>query len=138
MIIRLGASWIAAVLLALAVAAAGSSSTARVKHLQAWAAQYRHPPVGVSASGFAARMRVVKHVAPGRYRIHVIASDAIGFDLVGPGVNRHTRVTLTELPHLYTRNTTWTLTLRRGVYNYRAIGQYAANVRPALGSFRVP
>jgi hypothetical protein len=83
-------------------------------------------------------MRVVKHLAAGTYRVSVVASEALGIHLIGPGVNRYTRVAISMLPHLYPTNTTWTITLRRGIYRYGAIGQYASDLRLGTGSFRVP
>ena len=99
----------------------------------------KHPQLGITASGYSPRPRIVKHLPPGTYRISVIASEALGFQLTGPGFNRHTRIMKQQLPGSnYSTNTHWTIRLQRGIYTYRAIGPYAGGVHPASGSFRVP
>jgi hypothetical protein len=67
-----------------------------------------------------------RSVAAGRYRIAVRdTSRTQNFHITGPGLNRKTTVRGTTKP-------TWTVTLRRGTYNYRS----DAN-RRLRGSFRV-
>jgi hypothetical protein len=93
----------------------------------------------VTTHGFSFRPRVVKRILPGTYRISILATEPLGFQLVGPGISRHTRVLLEHLlPHNYATNTAWTVRLRRGIYRYRAIGPYPGNLHPASGSFQVP
>jgi hypothetical protein len=136
LVTRFAASVIAVAIVATAAVAAAASSD-RVRDLQAWAAINKRPPVGISNTGFSYAPHVVQRLPPGRYRLSIIASDAIGFQLVGPGVNRHTPVTPVAQPHFYATNTTWTIRLRRGDYTYRAIGPYASTVHPASGALRV-
>ena len=125
-------------MLALGVVAGGSSAT-RVRDLQAWATPSKHPQLGITASGYSPRPRLVKHLPPGTYRISVVASEALGFQLTGPGFNRHTRIVKQQLPESdYSTNTHWTIRFRRGIYTYRAIEPYARGVHPATGSFQVP
>lgn len=69
----------------------------------------------------------------------VIASEALGFQLIGPGVNRRTRVVSKQVGvGFVAANARWTIRLRRGIYTYRAIGPEAGSVRPGTGSFQVP
>jgi hypothetical protein len=69
----------------------------------------------------------------------VIASEPLGFELTGPGVNRRTRVVWTLPGRGFVPNSThWTIRLRRGIYTFRAIGPYARGVHPVSGSFQVP
>jgi len=71
-------------------------------------------------------------------RVSVIADEALGFHLVGPGVNRRTPVVWKQLEGFVPANARWTIRLRRGTYTYRAIGPDAGSVHPATGSFQVP
>jgi hypothetical protein len=87
---RIAASFLATAVLALGVVGGGSSAT-RVRDLQAWARLPWNPPVGVTTHGFSFRARVVKHVPPGMYRISILATDVLGFELIGPGINRRTK-----------------------------------------------
>jgi hypothetical protein len=101
-----------------AVASAGASA-AEVRPLQAWAAAGGKPLVGLSAQGF--RGPLVRHLAPGTYRIRVRAQDDSPFHLFGPGVNRRTA----QGQRGRTIYTTWTVQLQRGRYRYRAEGYWA-------------
>jgi hypothetical protein len=121
-----------------AIVVGPSSATTPLKHLRAWASLGKRPPVGVTTSRLTSRPHVAHHLKPGLYRVTVIANEMLGFQLVGPGINRHTRVAVAERAHWDVTNTTWRIRLRRGYYQYRAIGPYAAGLRPAVGSFRVP
>jgi len=135
---RTAASLTATVALALGVATAGSSASP-LRYLQAWAGPSHSPQIGVTASGYSPRPRIVKHLSPGTYQISIVASEALGFQLTGPGFNRHTRVVTQQIPGSnYATNTHWTIRLRRGVYRYHAIGPYAGGLHPASGSFQVP
>ncbi len=81
----------------------------------------------------------MKHLPAGTYRVSIIASEALGFQLTGPGVNRHTRVWANQVPPSdYSTNTTWMIRLQRGTYTYRVIGPFAVSVRPKTRSFQVP
>lgn len=127
-----------AILLALGAVGAASSAT-RVRQLQAWAKFWRSPAVGVTTSGYTSlRPPLVKHLRPETYRLYIYATDMLGFQLVGPGINRHTPVALFERPRYKTISVTWTIRLRRGVYQYRGIGPYASTARHTTASFRVP
>jgi hypothetical protein len=135
---RIAASLIATAVLALGVVSGGSSATG-VRYLEAWAGPSHSPQIGVTASGYSPRPRIVKHLSPGTYQITIVASEALGFQLTGPGFNRHTRVVKQQIPASnYSTNTHWKIRLRRGVYRYRVIGPYASGVHPATGSFQVP
>jgi hypothetical protein len=96
----------------------------------------------VTTHGFSFRARVVKHVPPGMYRISILATDVLGFELIGPGINRRTKTCLAGTPSClgYAANTSWMVRLRRGTYRYRAVGPQviALRPRPTSGSFRVP
>jgi hypothetical protein len=130
------AGFVAVVTLALVVAG-GAASTPRVQTLQAWAKFWRSPAVVVGRpSHFDGAP--VKHVRAGTYRVSVYATDMLGFQLVGPGINRHTPVALAERAHYKIITTTWRTRLRRGLYQYRGIGPYASTSRGVTGSFRVP
>jgi hypothetical protein len=113
-----------------------SGSQARVRQLEAWASISHKPILGVSATGF--RGALVKHLSAGTYHVSVIASDALGFRLVGPGLNRGTPVDYVAAIPAHPTNTTWTIRLRRGSYQYGLIGPYASDYRPRTRSFQVP
>jgi hypothetical protein len=142
---RIAASLIATVVLALGVVAAGSSAT-HVRDLEAWARPYWNPPVGVTTHGYNYGRGVSKHVPPGMYRIAILASEALGFQLIGPGINRRTKTCLggagsvpcsqrLDIP----ANTSWKVRLRRGTYRYRVVGPAAVGLHPPTsGSFQVP
>lgn len=134
---RIAVSLIATVVLALGVLAAGSSAT-RVRDVEAWARGVWHPPLGVTTRGYSHPLHVVKHLPPGMYRFSVLADEALGFHLVGPGVNRQTRVVWKQLEGFTPANARWRIRLRRGTYTYRAIGPDAGSVHPATGSFQIP
>jgi hypothetical protein len=144
---RIAASLIATAVLALGVVAGGSSAT-RVRDLQAWTRLPWNPPVGVTTHGYSHPLRVAKHVPPGLYRISILASEAIGFQLIGPGINRRTKTCLGgagSVPcwqRLMTpANTSWTgVRLSRGTYKYQAVGPGVSSLRPrpTSGSFQVP
>ena len=107
--------------------------------LQAWAKFWRSPAVGVTTSlGLSTDAHLVRHLQPGTYRLSISATDMLGFQLVGPGINRHTPVGLTERPRYDIVSATWTIRLRRGLYQYRGIGPYAGTSRHTTGSFSVP
>jgi hypothetical protein len=134
---RLGAASAATLVVAL-ILGVGASSARAAPRLHAWAKFWRTPAVGVTTSGlFSTDAHLVKHVRPGTYRLSIYATDMLGFQLVGPGVNRHTRVALIERSSYETISVTWTIRLRRGLYQYRGIGPYAATSRHTTGSFRV-
>ena len=127
--------------LVLSVVVAGAlvgvnGSEARVRQLEAWASFSHKPVLGVSASGF--RGALVKDLAAGSYHLSVIASDALGFQLVGPGVDRRTPVAYNAPIPAHPTNRTWTIRLRRGFYQYRLIGPYASDYHPSTRTFRVP
>jgi hypothetical protein len=116
---RIAASSIATAVLALGVVAGGSSAT-RVRDLEAWASTVWHPPVGVTTHGYIHPLRVTKHVPPGMYRIEILAKEALGFQLIGPGINRRTNTCLGgagSVPcdqRLFTpANTSWKVRLSR-------------------------
>ena len=132
---RIAALSIATLVAALSAASA-SSFAARVRPLQSWAKYTWHPPVGVTSGGYISPRRL-KTLPPGVYRMQVIASEAFGFQLIGPGVNRHTRVSSSLLAGAAATNTTWTVRLRRGLYQYRAIGVLASSYKGVIGWFRV-
>jgi len=144
---RIAASLIATAVLALGVVAAGSSET-RVRDLEAWAHQPWNPPVGVTTYGYGHfPLRVAKHVRPGTYRIAILATGALGFQLIGPGINRRTKTCVEEpgKPPCWLRgarpaNTSWIVRLDRGTYKYRAVGTGVIDLRPrpTSGSFQVP
>jgi hypothetical protein len=134
--VRLGTASVATLGFALLLCPVASSA-GTVHHLQAWAKFWRSPAVSVARPSYFDGTRV-KHVRPGRYQIAVYATDMLGFQLVGPGVNRHTPVALIEHSSYKIINVTWTLRLRPGVYQYRGIGPYAPTSRDTTGSFRVP
>jgi hypothetical protein len=91
------------------------------KTMRAWASISHRPIIGITTSGYSARPRLVKHLPAGTCRVSIIASEALGFQLIGPGVNRKTRVLQTQVPASdYSTNTVWTVPLRRGIYRYRA------------------
>lgn len=136
----------ATVVLALGVVSAGSSST-RVRDLEAWARLPWNPPVGVTTRGYRHPLRVARHVPPGIYQVTILASEAIGFRLIGPGVNRRTRRCLQSpgsdpcSERLFTpANTSWKVRLSRGTYRYQAVGPGVESLRPrpTSGSFEVP
>jgi hypothetical protein len=146
---RIAAPLIATAVLAFGIVAAGSSA-AHVRDLQAWARQPWNPPVGVTTFGYGHfPHRVAKHVRPGMYRITILATEALGFQLIGPGINRRTK-TCVERPgqqpcvqRLYIpANTSWMVRLSRGTYRYRAVGPAVEagmlRPRPTSGSFHVP
>jgi hypothetical protein len=133
---RLAACSIGTLVVALTVVAGGSPSTTRIRPLQAWAEYVWHPPTGVATSGFIHPHRV-RTLPAGRYRVQVIATEDFGFQLIGPGINRHTRVSLSPDAGSIPTNVTWTIRLRRGLYQYRAVGALAAMYKGVLGSFRV-
>jgi hypothetical protein len=127
-----------AILLALGVVG-GATSATRVRQLQAWAKFWRSPAVGVTTSGYTSvRPHVVKHLRAGTYRMSIYATDWLGFQLVGPGIDRHTRVALSAGARYETISVAWTIRLRPGLYQYRGIGPYASTARHTIGSFRVP
>ena len=90
---RIAALSIATAVFALGVAAGGSSAT-RVRDLEAWARLPWNPPVGVTTHGYIHPLRVAKHVPAGMYRISILATEALGFELIGPGINRRTKTCL--------------------------------------------
>jgi hypothetical protein len=113
-------------------------SAGRVHELYGWARQIK-PFVGVSTAGLSYGAAVARHVAPGRYRLHVAARSDLAFHLVGPGIDRQTRFTLEPTAPIYS---SWTISLKRGRYRYSAEGVYAKQLRAAgvrvSGSFAVP
>jgi hypothetical protein len=133
---------IATGVLALGVVAGGSSAT-RVRDLEAWARLPWNPPVGVTTHGYIHPLRVAKHVPAGMYRITILATEAIGFQLIGPGINRRTKTCLERpgSPPCWQRlfipaNTSWKVRLSRGIYRYQAVargGQFAP--APDVGLF---
>jgi hypothetical protein len=139
---RIAVALVATAVLALGVVAGGSSAT-RVRDLQAWARLPWHPPVGVTTHGYTPRPRVAKHLPPGMYRISILATQALGFELIGPGINRRTK-TCVGTGSCWERgyapaNTSWMVRLRRGTYRYRAVGPMVVQLRPPTsGSFQVP
>jgi len=143
---RIAASLSATAVLALGVVAGGSSATP-VRDLEAWARQPWNPPVGVTTNGYRHPLRVAKHVRPGMYRITILATETIGFQLIGPGINRRTKTCVERLgqPPCWLRgfrpaNTSWMVRLSRGTYKYRAVGTGVIDLRPrpTAGSFQVP
>jgi len=143
---RIAASLIATAVLALGVVAAGSSAT-HVRDLEAWARLPWNPPVGVTTHGYSHPLRVAKHVPPGMYRISILATEALGFELIGPGINRRTKTCLGGAGSVpcsqrlfIPANTSWMVRLSRGSYRYRAVGQGMPSLRPrpTSGSFQVP
>ena len=80
------------------------------------------------------------------YRIAILATEALGFQLIGPGINRRTPTCLGgpgSVP-CYQReftpaNTSWKVRLKRGTYRYRLVGPVAIGLHPPTsGSFKVP
>jgi hypothetical protein len=143
---RIAASLIATVVLALGIVAGGSSAT-RVRDLEAWARPVWNPPVGVTTQGYNHfPLRIAKHVPPGMYRIAVLATEAVGFQLIGPGINRRTKTCLGgagSVPcsqrEFTPANTSWKVRFSRGTYRYRAVGPDLSGLRsPTSGSFQVP
>ena len=142
---RIAALSIATAALALGIVAGGSSAT-RVRDLEAWARPNWSPPVGVTTHGYNHPLRVTKHVPPGMYRIAVLATEALGFQLSGPGVNRRTKTCLGGAGSVpcsqresIPANTSWKVRLSRGTYRYRAVGPVAIGLHPPTsGSFQVP
>jgi hypothetical protein len=121
-------------------ALAGTGSAARVHELYAWAGPYHSPVVGVSKESLHIDERsIARHVAPGRYRLHVAAQSSLAFHLVGPGLDRQTRFNLAPASPVYA---TWRVRLRRGRYRYSGEGAFANELRAAgvrvSGSFSVP
>jgi hypothetical protein len=133
---RLAASSIGALVVALTVVVGASPSSGRSRPLQAWAEYVWHPPTGVTTNGYAHPHRV-RSLPAGRYRLQVIATADFGFQLIGPGINRHTRVSISPDVGSIPTNSTWSVRLRRGLYQYRAVGALAAMYTGVLGSFRV-
>jgi hypothetical protein len=122
-----------------AVVGVSGSDGARVGQLEAWACSCHKPVLGVSAIGF--RGPLVKHLRTGKYRVSVIATDALGFQLVGPGLNRRTRTDYAMAIPAHPTNATWTIRLRPGLYKYSLVGPTARDYlpeEPAVRSFRVP
>jgi hypothetical protein len=142
---RIAASLVATAVLALGVVAGGSSAT-RVRDLEAWASPVWNPPVGVTTHGYNHPLRVSKHVPPGMYRIAILATEALGFQLIGPGINRRTPTCLggpgsvpCDQREFTPANTSWKVRLRRGTYRYRLVGPVAVGLHPPTsGSFKVP
>jgi hypothetical protein len=142
---RIAASLIATVVLALGVVGAGSSAT-RVRDLEAWARFTWNPPVGVTTHGYNHPLRVSKHVPPGMYRITILATQALGFQLIGPGINRRTPTCLggpgsvpCDQREAIPADASWKVRLRRGTYRYRLVNPVAIVVQPPTsGSFKVP
>ena len=120
------------------LATTSSGSAATTQNLYAWARETK-PFVGVSTRGLNYGPQVARHVAPGRYRVRVVARSNLAFHLVGPGVDRQTRFTLELSSPVYE---TWRVALRRGRYRYSAEGVYAKQLRAAgvriAGSLAVP
>jgi hypothetical protein len=79
----------------------------------------------------------VKRLTPGTYRLSIIATNMLGFQLVGPRLKRHTPVALWETAPYKVTNTTWKIRLRRGTYSYGLIGRWASGLHAARGSFQV-
>ena len=143
---RIAALSIATAVLGLGVAAGGSSAT-RVRDLEAWARSPWNPPVGVTTHGYIHPLRVAKHVPAGMYRISILATEALGFELIGPGINRRTKTCLGRAGSVpcwqrefVPANTSWTVLLSRGTYRYRGVGPGVTGLRPRTtsGSFQVP
>lgn len=112
-------STLAVVALSAALIPGDGASAARVGDLKAWAAAGGTPIVGISSVRF--KGPLVTRLSPGTYRVRVSAQSDMPFHLYGPGVDRKTRVS-----SRYTRiYDTWTVRLRRGVYQYRAEGGWA-------------
>jgi hypothetical protein len=142
---RIAALSIATAVLALGVVAGGSAT--RVRDLEAWARLAWNPPVGVTTHGYIHPLRVAKHVPPGMYRISILATEALGFELIGPGINRRTKTCLGgagSVPcwqrEFVPANTSWRVRLSRGTYRYRGVepGAIGLRPRPSSGSFQVP
>ena len=143
---RIAALSIATAVLGLGVAAGGSSAT-RVRDLEAWARSPWNPPVGVTTHGYIHPLRVAKHVPAGMYRISILATEALGFELIGPGINRRTKTCLGRAGSVpcwqrefVPANTSWTVRLSRGTYRYRGVGPGVTGLRPRTtsGSCQVP
>ncbi len=107
----------------------------------------RQAAVGVTTHGYIHPLRVTKHVPPGMYRITILATEALGFELIGHGISRRTKTCLGgagSVPcwqRLFApANTSWTVRLRRATYRYRAVGPGVSSLRPrpTSGSFQVP
>ena len=114
-----------------------AASPVRTQDLYLWAGGGGPTPVGLSAVGW--RERLAKHLQPGVYRIHVRAIEDMPIRLVGPRFRRQTRGRPDSGATAYE---TWTLRLRRGSYDYVALGRWAVLLRAQgsqiAGSFRVP
>jgi hypothetical protein len=81
------------------------------------------------------------------YRLSILATEALGFELIGPDINRRTKTCLGGAGSVpcwrrlfIPANTSWTVRLRRGTYKYRAVGPGVIELRPrpTSGSFQVP
>jgi hypothetical protein len=121
--------------IALASLLATDAGSMRMRHLEAWAG-YGSPHVGLSVVRFQGPL--LRHASPGAYRVHVWALSDMPFHLYGPGVDRRTA----RRAHFQTTYETWSVRLRRGVYHYRAEGEWAralrANGVAIQRSFAVP
>ena len=115
------------------------ASAARTPTLYAWAVEYHKPIVGVSKVGHNDDTGVARHVAPGRYRLDIIAQSDLAFHLYGPGLNRQTQFASGYNQRVHE---VWTIRLRRGGYHYSGAGLYAKQLRQAgvkvSGSFAAP
>jgi hypothetical protein len=117
---------------------AGATASVPPPDLYAWA-RIDKPIVGVSRAGLTFGRPVARHLAPGRYRLHVAARSDLAFHLVGPGIDRQTPFTADTGAPIYR---TWSIRLRHGRYLYSAEGLYAKELRaagvPVRGAFSVP
>lgn len=115
------------------------ASAARTPTLYAWAVEYNKPIVGVSKVGVNDDSPLARHVAPGRYRLDIIAQSDLAFHLYGPGLDRQTQFASGYNQRVHE---VWTIRLRRGRYHYSGAGVYAKQLRQAgvkvSGSFAVP
>jgi hypothetical protein len=102
----------------------GPASAAPVRDLAAWGGGWQ--TVGMSA--VRQHGPLLKSLAPGTYRIRVRAMDDMPFRLYGPGVDRRTKGPQGYY-RSYTVHETWMVTLKRGIYRYRVVGQWAEALR---------
>jgi hypothetical protein len=125
------------VVLVLCLATGATASPSKTRHLYAWAKFWRSPAVGLNTVGYHdVKPPRIKRLRAGTYRLTIYATDMLGFHLVGPGSDRHTRVALYERQYTVV-SPTWTVRLKRGFYRYGGIGPYVTTARGVSGSFIV-
>jgi hypothetical protein len=82
---------------------------------------------------------LVRHAAPGLYRLDIIAQSDLAFHLSGPGVERQTKFTSAYGQRVHE---VWAIRFKRGRYHYSAAGVYANQLHSdgvqTSGSFAVP